>query len=121
VFGGFQFGYVYSYASGAPFTVVTGSDNNNDTTVNDRPAGVGRNSERLPATSSLDLRVSREFPMAGGRRLEAMIEAFNLMNHVNVLNVNNTFGNGAMPLSTFGQRTAVGDMRQVQLGVRWSF
>jgi hypothetical protein len=121
VFGGFQFGYVYSYASGAPFTVVTGSDNNNDTTVNDRPAGVGRNSERLPATSSLDLRVSREFAMAGGRRLEAMIEAFNLMNHVNVLNVNNTFGNGATPLSTFGQRTAVGDMRQVQLGVRWSF
>ncbi|OFW29463.1 MAG: hypothetical protein A3G76_07420 [Acidobacteria bacterium RIFCSPLOWO2_12_FULL_65_11] len=121
VFGGYQFGYVFSYATGAPFNVVTGSDNNNDTTTNDRPAGIARNSERLPATSSLDVRVSRAFMMAGGRRIEAMIEAFNLMNHVNVLNVNNTFGNGATSLATFGQRTAVGDMRQVQLGVRWSF
>lgn len=121
VFGGFQFGYVYSYSSGAPYNVVTGSDNNNDTTTNDRPAGVGRNSERLPATSSLDVRISRVFAMAGGRRLEAMIEAFNLMNSVNVLNVNNTFGNGAVPVATFGQRTALGDMRQLQLGVRWTF
>ncbi|MGB7218105.1 MAG: carboxypeptidase regulatory-like domain-containing protein [Vicinamibacterales bacterium] len=121
VLGGFLFGYVYSYASGAPFNVVTGSDNNNDTTTNDRPAGVGRNSERLPATSSLDVRISRAFAMAGGHRLEAMIEAFNLINNVNVLNVNNTFGNGTTPNATFGQRTAVGDMRQLQLGVRWSF
>ena len=44
-----------------PFNPVTGNDRNNDTTVNDRPAGVGRNSARQPATSSLDLRVSRSF------------------------------------------------------------
>ena len=31
-----------------------------------RPAGVGRNSERLPSTSSFDLRVSRTFAMSGG-------------------------------------------------------
>ncbi len=38
---GFQFGWVYAYASALPFNIVTGADNNNDTTVNDRPAGVG--------------------------------------------------------------------------------
>ena len=39
----------------------------------------------------------------------------------NVVNVNNTIGNGATPAATFQQVTAVGDMRQLQLGVRWSF
>jgi hypothetical protein len=119
--GGFQIGYVFSYATGAPFNLQTGSDNNNDTTVNDRPAGVGRNAGRLPATWSLDVRLSRAFSVPGGGRLEAMIEAFNLLNHVNILNVNNTFGNGGSPLATFAQPTAAGDPRQAQLGVRWSF
>ena len=50
-----------------------------------------------------------------------MLEAFNLFNHANVVNVNNTIGNGATPSPTFRQVTAVGDMRQMQLGVRWSF
>jgi hypothetical protein len=119
--GGFQVGYVASYASGAPFNIVTGTDNNNDTTVNDRPARVGRNSGRLPATSSVDLRISRAFAIGRGRRIEAMIEAFNLLNHTNILNVNNTFGNGAAPLPTFGLPTAAGDPRQIQLGLRCIF
>ena len=50
-----------------------------------------------------------------------MIEAFNLLNHVNILNVNNTFGNGTGPLPAFDQPTAAGDPRQIQLGVRWTF
>jgi hypothetical protein len=50
-----------------------------------------------------------------------MIEAFNLVNRANVVNVNNTVGNGATPSPTFKQVTAVADMRQIQLGVRWSF
>jgi hypothetical protein len=100
---------------------VTGTDSNHDTNNNDRPSGVGRNSARLPSTSSLDLRLSRAFALPGGRRLEGMIEAFNVFNHVNVLNVNNTFGTGGTPLPTFNQTTAVGDMRQLQLGVRWTF
>jgi hypothetical protein len=119
--GGFQIGYVVSYASGAPFNLVTGTDNNNDTTVNDRPAGVGRNSGRMPATSSVDVRLLRSFQLTDQHRIEVMVEAFNLLNHVNILNVNNTYGNGAAPLPSFGQPTAAGDPRQVQLGVRWSF
>ncbi len=118
---GVELGYVWSYASGAPFTVVAGADLNNDTNTNDRPAGLARNSERLPSTSSFDLRLSRVFSIAGGRRIEAMVEAFNLFNHVNVLNVNNTFGTGSTPLPTFNQPIAAGDMRQLQLGIRWTF
>jgi hypothetical protein len=126
---GVEIGYVFSYATAAPFTVVTGSDRNNDTTINDRPEGVDRNSQRLSCfadvartcgTSTFDLRVSR--PIAWhGQRIEAMLEAFNLFNRVNVVSVNNTFGAGATPLPAFRQVTAIGDMRQIQLGVRWSF
>jgi hypothetical protein len=127
--GGFQLGWVYSYSSAAPFNIVTGADNNNDTTVNDRPAGVGRNSGRFPCfddrsdvcgTASFDLRLSRTIAF-GPRRLELLAEGFNLFNRANVINVNNTIGNGPTPSSTFSQVTAVGDMRQFQLGVRWTF
>lgn len=117
----FHLGYVFSYATGAPFNPVTGSDRNNDTTVNDRPEGVGRNSARQPATSSFDLRLSRTFVLPRTHRIEAMVEAFNVFNHVNVVAVNNTFGTGATPLPAFGRPTAAGDARQIQLGVRWSF
>jgi hypothetical protein len=118
---GFQLGYVLSYATGVPFNPVTGNDRNNDTTVNDRPEGVGRNSARQPATSSFDLRLSRSFALRGRQRIEAMAEAFNLFNHVNVLNVINTFGTGTTPNANFGVPTVAGDPRQTQLGVRWSF
>ncbi len=127
---GFQVGWVFAYASAAPFNIVTGADNNNDTTVNDRPAGVGRNSGRMSCfgdvskscgTAPFDLRLARTIELARSQRLELMIEAFNLFNRVNVVNVNNTFGSGPSPLPTFRQVTAVADMRQIQLGVRWSF
>jgi hypothetical protein len=127
--GGFQIGWVFAYASPLPFNVVTGADNNNDTTVNDRPADVGRNSARMPCfsnvadtcgTASFDVRVSRALTVGGGA-LELMLEAFNLFNRANVVNVNNTIGNAPTPAATFRQVTAVGDMRQLQMGVRWTF
>jgi hypothetical protein len=128
--GGIQVGYVFSAASPPPFNVVTGGDRNNDTTVNDRPEGVGRNSARFSCfsnvaedcgTSSFDMRISRPIRLGGRQRIDVMVEAFNLFNHVNVVNVNNTIGTGATPSATFRQVTAIGDMRQMQLGIRWGF
>jgi len=119
--GGIQFGYLVSYATGVPFNVVAGSDLNNDTTNNDRPAGVSRNSARQSSTSSVDLRVSRVFAVPRKGRLEILVEAFNVFNRVNILVVNNTFGTGTTPLASFGQPTLAGDPRQLQAGIRWSF
>jgi hypothetical protein len=127
---GFQVGYIFSYGSSMPFNIVTGTDRNNDTTVNDRPEGVERNSGRMPCYSDVtatcgaatfDLRIARTLQLGGRQQLEILGEVFNLFNHVNVVNVNNTFGAGTTPVSTFKQVTAVGDMRQLQLGVRWTF
>jgi hypothetical protein len=90
---GVQSGYVFSYASGVPFHILAGRDLNNDTNLNDRPMGVSRNSARQPSTASSDVRLSRAFPL-GRHRLEVMIEAFNVFNHVNVLSINDTFYEG---------------------------
>jgi hypothetical protein len=103
-----------------PFTLLAGADLNNDTNNNDRPPGVGRNSGRQPSTATVDVRVSRAFAVRG-QTVEVMIEAFNLLNRVNILAVNSNFGTGSIPSATFGQPTLAGDPRQIQAGVRWSF
>ena len=57
-------------------------------------------------------------------RVETAVEAFNLLNHVNGIALNGTFGPGAYPsnpVSTFKQITAVADPRTLQLGLRLSF
>ena len=41
--GRLQLGWIFSYGSPLPFNIQTGADRNNDTNVNDRPVGVGRN------------------------------------------------------------------------------
>lgn len=47
--------------SAPPYNVTTGRDDNGDTTFNDRPAGVGRNSERGDSYVDLNLRLGYSF------------------------------------------------------------
>lgn len=44
--------------SARPYTVTTGRDENGDTVINDRPAGVGRNTRRGDGVMGADLRLS---------------------------------------------------------------
>jgi hypothetical protein len=111
---------IYSYTSPLPFTVLLGTDRNHDTNSNDRPVGVGRNSMRAFDYASLDLRLSRALPVPRGR-VELLVEAFNVLDRANLLVPNNVIGTGPVPRPTFGQPTAAGDPRQVQLGCRVSF
>jgi hypothetical protein len=73
---------------------------------------------------SLDLRLARTFRLAGSAKAEALVEVFNLTDRTNVVALNGNFGAGAYPSSpsaTFGQVTAVGEPRSVQLGLRLTF
>jgi len=84
----------------------------------DRNAGVGSD------FFSLSARLSRSFRLATRLEIEALVEGFNLTNHVNVVTRNTTFGTGAYPsdpLPTFGQVTAVGEPRSFQFGARVRF
>jgi hypothetical protein len=119
--GDFRLSYIFTYSSALPFNIQTGTDRNNDTNVNDRPAGVGRNTGRGFNFASLDLRLSRRLLFGERFQLEAIVEAFNVLNRANLQLPNNIFGTGAVPLSTFRQPTAAADPRQIQLGLRFSF
>jgi hypothetical protein len=121
VLRGLQIAWTFTYGSPQPFNVVTGGDRNNDTNVNDRPVGVGRNSGVGFDYTSLDLRAGYRFRLGGHLIAEAAVDAFNVLNRTNLLFPNNTFGTGATPLATFGRATAAADPRQIQFGVRVKF
>ena len=118
---GFQFGYIFTYASPLPFNVLLGSDRNFDTNNNDRPLGVGRNTGRGFDFASLDLRLSRRFRLTERVDLQLLAEGFNMLNRANYGIPNNTFGSGATPLPSFGRPTAAFDPRQFQFGMKVSF
>jgi hypothetical protein len=125
-------GSVVSLASGRPYNVLTGFDNNGDGLVSDRPVidgkVVGRNSERTKGSYSVDAFIERSFRVGGERtKLSLRIESFNIFNHNNIITANNIYGNNpsGAPLSSFGQPVggiaAAEPGRQVQGVVRLSF
>jgi hypothetical protein len=118
---GMDLSYLFMATSAPPFNIQTGGDRNGDTTVNDRPAGVGRNTGEAFASATLDVRATRRFTIGRGHSLDVTLDAFNVLNRANYLIPNNVIGAGATPSPTFGLPTAAGDPRQLQLGLRWTF
>ncbi|HEX2445862.1 MAG TPA: carboxypeptidase regulatory-like domain-containing protein [Vicinamibacterales bacterium] len=118
---GWQLSGVFIYGSALPFNPQTGNDRNNDTTVNDRPAGAGRNSERGFDYASLDLRIGRRVRLGGRWTADFTVDAFNVLNRTNLQIPNSTFGTGSKPSPNFGRATAAADPRQVQIGMRVQF
>ena len=108
--------YVASYASALPFNIQLPNDRNGDGVFNDRPPGVGRNRGQAFDYRSLDLRLSRTFPLTGRVSIEALADAFNVLNRANYQVPNNIITS-----PTFGKPTAVNDPRQLQLGMRLLF
>ncbi len=114
-----------TFATGRPYLVYTGTDDNNDGVLtNDYPAE-GRNTGRAPgqaflfkyvfAQRNVNLRLSKVFTYRG-YNLEVMLDVFNVFNWTN-------FGGyvGRMNLATFGKPTTAGAPRQIQLGTKLSF
>jgi len=110
-----EVGYISSYASAFPFNIQTGTDRNGDSTVNDRPAGVGRNTGVGFSAAALNVRLSRAFRLGERWRVQALVEGFNVLNRVNRQLPNNVAG------PALGRATAAGDPRQVQIGLRVSW
>lgn len=118
---GLEFSYIFNYGSRLPFNIQTGADRNFDTNTNDRPLGVGRNTGRGFDYASLDLRLRRKFGFNEHFSLEAIAEAFNILNRANLQLPNNIYGTGATPLASFGRPNAADNPRQIQFGLRLNF
>ena len=138
---GWQLGGILQYYSRLPFNIVTGGTTKQQTTQRPCAAGfgltgtnpcteglkgavIGRNAGPGFDLFSLNARLSRSLALTERLRLEAMAEAFNALNHRNDMIPNGTWGTGSYPSSpnaSFGQATAVGDPRSIQLGARISF
>jgi outer membrane receptor protein involved in Fe transport len=133
------------FVSGSPHNVQAGVDLDGDgNTSGDRPVGlpprvgranvdeelrlineyrasVGQNPItrellRLDPFRSIDLRSTKAFSVGGERQIEVFLEAFNVLNTVNLQG-----GSSNMRLATFLLRTGARDARQIQWGARYSF
>jgi hypothetical protein len=121
--------------SGAPYTIRTGLDDNGDTVFTDRPAGVGRNTERGTWQRTLNLRVGwrPEFLGGGGssgaqpsgsgpsrpsspRGVEFYAQAWNVLNEANF-----TRFSGVMTSPYYLQPTAAAPARRFDFGTRVFF
>ena len=141
---GWQLGGILQYYSRLPFNIVTGGQTKQQTTqrpcaigysltagagINPCTEGltgavIGRNTGVGFDFFALNARLSRTFALTERVRLEGIAEAFNALNHRNDMIPNGTWGTGSYPSTpnvSFGQATAVGDARSVQLAARISF
>jgi hypothetical protein len=87
-------------------------------------AVIGRNAGTGFDFFGLNARLSRTFALTERVKLQGIAEAFNALNHRNDMIPNGTWGTGTYPSTpnaSFGQGTAVGDARSVQLAARISF
>jgi hypothetical protein len=141
---GWQLSGILQYYSRLPFNIVTGANTKQATTQRPCASGysltasggtnpcteallgavIGRNAGIGFDFFSLNTRLSRTFAITERVKIEGLAEAFNSLNHRNNMIPNATWGSGiypTTPIATFGQATAVGDPRSVQLGARISF
>jgi hypothetical protein len=133
-------------ATGMPYTIRTGVDTNGDLIFNDRPAGVGRNTERgdgrfdlsgffvytfmfgkrrvqLPPGIMINGSPAGNFTVTQMQidplprfRLGLVVQAQNLANHTNYVGYI-----GSMTSQFFGQPTNVAGMRKIDVGLNFSF
>ena len=137
--GGLVASGVLQYASGAPFNVTSGSDDNTDGFTTDRPVGVGRNTGadtplepvnalraaaglapvmnlHEPALVQVDLKVARPFPLGRGAG-EVYLQVYNLFDRVNGAPID-----GVATSRTFSEPVGIiGPPQSVEGGFRLSF
>ena len=115
--------------SGRLYTVTTGKDDNMDSTVNDRPNGLLRNTEQGPMALTFNFNFSKAFffgagaapggaQRGGGTRKNINLFA-NLTNAFNHPNYNSP--SGVLTSPNFGRSTSAGTPREIEVGLRFQF
>jgi hypothetical protein len=119
-----RFGGIGEFATGRPYNITTGVDNNGDGANTDRPVinghVISRNAGRGGDLYQITLFLERDFPL-GFATLGLRGEVFNVTNHQNVVGYNGVYGNdpSGQPLPTFGQ--PLGGLANVDPARQWQF
>ena len=147
IVSGFQFAPIFSYHAGHPFNLLAGGEVNGDNhTTNERPIGAPRDTGLGPNYYDLDARLTWQHKLGEKGNVQFTAEGFNIANRTNFASVNNevgpvlgltpgftTFnlhgirpgatlaGGGVATSSTPLAFTSALPMREIQLGVRFSF
>jgi hypothetical protein len=116
----FTFGVGLSLYAGKPVDIMTGGDDNHDGILNDRPAGVPRNTMAGPGSIDLDLSVSHDFLLSKAKKeskvLSVALNSFNVLNHPNYVTYI-----GTITSPFFGKPVAAEPPRRMQLDVQFKF
>ena len=105
--------------SGTPYTETSGIDSFQTGLLNERPAGVRRNTLQAGGYANLDLRWSRDLPLGKKSDLPVLtfaVDAFNTLNHTNYATY---IGNVQSPF--FEQPVSALPARRIQFTVRTKF
>jgi hypothetical protein len=124
-FTGIQTAFIFRYLSGTPYSLNYSSDLNKDGNSGyDRlyvgGLDTGRNTQRIAATHTIDMKLSREFGITKTVKFSVSGEVFNLLNRHDTYGFQKVGGSDAAPTFTVSP-SVTGSARQVQLGARLTF
>jgi hypothetical protein len=123
VLGHIEVAPIVTLSSGRPVNALTGTDEERSRAypLASRPLGLARNTLRTPRFINFDMRALKYFPFGEKRRLDLVVETFNLFNHPNVTSINPFYGSGATLFTTFGTPTMFSSPRQVRFSIDFEF
>ena len=123
LFGNIEMAPILTIGSGRPIDPLTGVDANRSGAIplSSRPLGFGRNSLRTRAQAQLDLRVLKFFRVGEHGKLDFVVESFNLLNHTNVVALNQFYGVESSPIPVFATPDKAGIPRQLQFSIDFEF
>jgi hypothetical protein len=109
--------------SGRPINPLTGFDANRSGAfpLSSRPLGFGRNSLATSSQVQFDLRVLKFFKVGEHEKLDFVIESLNVLNHTNVVGLNQVYGVASSPIPVFATANKAAIPRQLQFSVDFEF
>jgi hypothetical protein len=121
--GNIEAALVLIIGSGRPINPLTGFDANRSDAfpLASRPLGFGRNSLVTPSQVQFDLRVLKFFKIGEHGKLDFVAESFNVLNHTNVVAINQFYGADSSPLPEFATPNKAGIPRQLQFSIDFEF
>jgi hypothetical protein len=123
VLGNIEAAPILIIGSGRPINPLSGFDASRSGAfpLSSRPLGVGRNSLITTGQVQFDLRVLKFFKIGEHGKLDFVVESFNLLNHTNVVALNQFYGAEGSPLPEFAIPNKAGTSRQVQFSIDFEF